>query len=72
MTELVIHISKEELRELIEAVIDEKFTEFFGDPDEGLELLDSVKDRLERQRQAVARGEFGKDIGEVIKELKLD
>ena len=71
-TELVSQMTKEDLREMISAVLDEKLTELLGDPDEGLELRESVKKRLAKQRIMVARGEHGKDLVDVIKELGLE
>jgi len=71
MTELVSQMTKEELRILIDETLEQKLIELFGDPDEGLELRESVKKRLAKQRIMVARGEHGKDLADVIKELGL-
>ena len=46
MTELVSQMTKEELRILIDETLEQKLIELFGDPDEGLELRESVKKRL--------------------------
>ena len=70
-TELVSQMTKEDLREMISAVLDEKLTELFGDPDEGLELRDEVKQRLLQQRAAVERGERGRPLADVAQELGL-
>lgn len=72
MTELASQMTKEELRMLIDEALDQKFLEFFGDPDEGLELRESIKKRLIKQRQAVTQGDFGRPLDEVVKELGLD
>lgn len=72
MSETVAHMTKEELRFLIEAAIEEKLVELLGDPDEGLALKKAVRERLARQRQAVAAGERGRPIGQVVRELGLE
>jgi len=72
MAELVSQMTKDDLREMISALLDEKLAELFGDPDEGLELRDEIRESLIRQREAVSRGEFGRPLDEVVKELGLD
>ncbi len=72
MTELVSQMTKEELRLMIDEALERKLIELFGDPDEGLELRETIKERLIRQRDAAARGEIGKDLGDVVKELGLE
>lgn len=72
MTELVLHITKEELQQLIEASVERTLIELFGDPDEGLELRDEIKERLIKQRDAAARGEIGWDLEDVVKDLGLE
>jgi hypothetical protein len=65
-------MTKEELRLMIDEALEEKLIEFFGDPDEGLELRDSIKKRLIEQREAVSRGKDGRSLAEVMKELGID
>ncbi len=72
MAELISEMTKEEFRLLIGETIEQKFIEMFGDPDEGLELRDEVREYLIRQREVIARGELGRPLDEVIKELGLD
>ena len=50
---MVAQMTKEELREMIEAAVEQKLLEMFGDPDEGLEIRESVRDRLLRQKKAI-------------------
>lgn len=71
MAELTIQMTKDELRRLIDEALDEKLIELFGDPDEGLEINADLKQRLLRQKEATSRGERGKLLCEVIKELGL-
>ena len=64
-------MTKEELREMIEEIIEEKLLELLGDPDEGLPLRKAVRERLLRQRQAVAQGDRGEPLEEAIRRLGL-
>ena len=41
------------------------------DPDAGLELRDSVRERLLRQREEVSRGERGQSLDDIIESLGL-
>lgn len=72
MAELVSQMTKEELRLLIEEAIEQKLLELFGDPDEGLVLRDEVREYLIRQREVIARGELGRPLDEVAKELGIE
>ena len=72
MTDTVAQMTKEELRELIEAAVEQKFLELFGDPDEGLDIRESLHERLLRQKQAVTTGERGEPLDDVMRELGLD
>jgi DNA primase large subunit len=72
MTSTVAQMTKEELREMIEASIEQKLLEILGDPDEALEIRESVRDRLLRQREAVAAGERGQPFDEVVQQLGLE
>ena len=71
MTALVAEMTKEELVQVIEPVIERKLMDLFDDLDAGLELKPSVRERLLRQREMVAQGERGQLFGEVMKELGL-
>lgn len=48
MSTTIAQMTKRELKELIEASIEEKLLELLGDPDEGLPLRKSVRERLLR------------------------
>ncbi len=64
-------MTKEELIQLIETVIDRKLLEMF-DVDDEIELKPDVKARLIRQRVAVAQGERGTSFNDVMRQLDLD
>ncbi len=64
-------MTKEELRQMIGAVIEEKLKEAVGDPDEGLAIRDSLRRRLLRQKKSVSRGERGESLEGVVRRLGL-
>ena len=55
-----------------EAILDQKLVELLGDPDEGLPIRKDVRERLLRQKQAVAAGERGQELAEVARRLGLE
>lgn len=63
---------KEMLESVVETTVEEKLLEILGDPDEGLELRQAVRDRLIRQREAVVQGQLGQPLEDVIAERGLD
>jgi hypothetical protein len=72
MTTTVAQMTKSELREMIEASIEEKLLELLGDPDEGLLIRQSIRDRLLRQKQDVSAGEHGEPFEDVVSRLGLE
>ncbi len=44
-------LETEELRMLVDDLVEEKLVSLYGDPDEGLEITDELKARLIRQRK---------------------
>ena len=76
MTETVGQMTKEEFRKMIgavvEASVEQKLIEILGDPDEESEIRDAIRDRLLRQRQAVAAGEQGLPFEDLVQQLGLE
>ena len=76
MAETVGQMTTEEFKKMIgavvEATVEQKLIEILGDPDEGLEIRDAIRDRLLRQRQAVAAGERGQSLEDVMQQLGLE
>lgn len=66
MNATVAQMTKDELQEMIGAVVERKLVELLGDPDEGLTLKKALQDRLVRQMAAVARGERGERLEDVV------
>jgi len=63
---------KELLENVVETTVEEKLLELLGDPDDGLELGEAVRDRLIRQRKAVVNGQYGQPMEDLVRELGLD
>jgi hypothetical protein len=72
MTDKVSQMTKEELREMIESSVEQKWLELIGDPDKGLEIRKSLRNRFLRQKKAVARGDLGEAFEAVVRRLGLD
>jgi len=72
MANTVAQMTTSELREMIETIIEQKLLELLGDPDEGLPVRKAVRERLLRQKQAVAGGERGEPLEDVVRRLGLE
>ena len=76
MTDTVGQMPQAELVKMIEAIVEttveQKLIEILGDPDDGLDLRESVRARLLRQQQAVSAGERGRSLQEVLERMGLD
>ncbi len=72
MASKVAEMTADELKEIIEAVVEQKLLELLGDPDEGMALRKSVRERLLRQKRAVAKGERGVSFEEIVHKLGLE
>ncbi len=71
MAATVARMTKHELKEIIESMVEQKLLELLGDPDQGLVLKKTVKDRLLRQRKSVASGQRGESLAVIVKRLGL-
>ena len=71
MAATVARMTKHELKEIIESTVEQKLLELLGDPDQGLVLKKTVKDRLRRQRKSVASGQRGGSLAVIVKRLGL-
>lgn len=72
MSVMIAQMSKDELKEMIESTVEQKLLELLGDPDEGLEIRKSVRERLVRQKNKVAAGERGEPFEDVMQRLGLE
>ena len=71
MSTTIARMTKAEFKEMIEDIIEQKLIDLLGDPDEGRPLRKSVRERLLRQKEAVAMGERGEPFEEVVRRLGL-
>lgn len=71
MAGTVGEMTRDELQEMIGALIEEKLLELLGDPDEGLSLKKSIRERLARQQAQVAEGQRGEPLEGVTRRLGL-
>ena len=72
MAVTVAKMTKHELKEIIESTVEQKLLELLGDPDQGLVLRKTIKDRLLRQRKTVSSGERGDSLTAIIRKLGLN
>jgi hypothetical protein len=72
MMSTIAQMTRDELREMIEIIIEQKLTELLFDLDKGLELRSEVQERLLQQEVAVAGGERGQSLDDVIQKLGLN
>ncbi len=72
MAGTVAQMTRKELVHLIEISVEQKLLEMLVDPDENLKIRGDVKDRLLRQRRAVASGERGQSLDQVAQRLGLE
>ncbi|MGQ9627049.1 MAG: hypothetical protein ACUVV0_09135 [Anaerolineae bacterium] len=59
MHTVVVQISVDELKKLIQDAVEQKLLELLGDPDWGLELREEIQERLKRSFTAEEQGERG-------------
>ena len=71
MAATVAQMTRNELQEMIAAIVEQKLLELFGDPEARLPLRKSLQDRLLRQRQAVAKGQRGQPLDKVVRQAGL-
>jgi hypothetical protein len=69
MAKIVAEMTADELKQLVGLAVEQKLIELLGDPDEGLVLRESVRKRLLRQKRAVAKGERGELLEDVVRRL---
>ena len=76
MAQTVAQMTKDELSQMIqaavEAAVEQKLLELLGDPDDGLELQQALRERLLRQQQAVAAAHRGEALNDIARQLGLE
>jgi hypothetical protein len=71
MTETISQMTRAELLDMLEMIVEQKVLEILNDPDEGLEVEPALLERLLHQQRAVAEGERGRSLDDVVAELGL-
>jgi hypothetical protein len=71
MAKILAEMTADELKRLVGLAVEEKLIELLGDPDEGSVLRESLRKRLLQQKRAVAKGERGELLEDVVRRLKL-
>ena len=66
----VSEMTVEELEQLLERVVERKLAEYWGDPDEGLELTEWIKRQLRESMAAWKAGERGVSLDEFVEQMK--
>ncbi len=67
----VAQMTVDELKEIVGAAVEQKLVDLFGDPDAGITMKKSLRQRLTRQRKAVAAGRRGEAFDDVVQRLRL-
>lgn len=68
----VLQISTQDLRVMVDEMVEEKLAALLNDPDDDFEITDELRERLLRQRKNVANGEFGEAFEDVVTRLGLN
>ncbi len=71
MSNTIAQMTKNEFKQLLSSLIEEKLAEIIGDPDEGLPIRKRLRDRLARQKLLVSGGEYGLPFEKALKEAGL-
>lgn len=71
MATKVAQLTDDELRAIIGEVVEQKLLELFGDPDAGLVITKTLRNRLLRQKKATAKGERGELLESIVARLGL-
>lgn len=72
MSSRIAESTVDEFKQLIASAVEWKLSEMLGDPDEGLEVQEEIKDRLRRSLEAERHGIKGIPAEEVAAQLGLE
>ena len=71
MSTLVGELTKDELSDMIEEIVERKISELFIDEDTGLKLKGSVVNRLKKQLHSTKKGNHGIKLETIESELGI-
>ena len=72
MNTKVLQITVEDLRQVVDEMVEEKLAVLFKDPEDDLEFTDELKEILARQNERIKRGDRGESLEDVVARLGLD
>ncbi|CAN5295763.1 hypothetical protein BH20ACI1_BH20ACI1_05060 [soil metagenome] len=72
MNTKVIQITIEDLRQVVDEMVEEKLAVLFKDPEDDLEFTDELKEILARQDARIKNGDRGEALEDVVLRLGLD
>jgi len=68
----VLQISVDDLRRLVDEMVEEKLAILFKDAEDDLEFTDEFKEMLARQDERIKNGDRGESLADVAARLGLD
>lgn len=72
MSKTVGDMTKDELRQMLDTIVEQGLMDLLGDPDEDLELRAEVRERLMKQQEKVVAGERGRSLEDIKQELEIE
>ena len=72
MSVKVLQITVEDLRQVVDEMVEEKLAVLFKDPEDDLEFTDELKAILTRQNERIKNGDRGEALEDVVARLGLD
>lgn len=72
MSTTVLEVNPDELRNMVDEMVEEKLATIFHDPEDDLELTDELKEILARQDERIRKGDRGVPLEDVVAKLGLD
>ena len=68
----VLQISVDDLRRMVDEMVEEKLAVLFKDAEDNLEFTDELKEIFARQDERIKRGDRGEALEDVVARLGLD
>ncbi len=72
MSTEVLQITVEDLRRIVDEMVEEKLAVLFRDAEDDLEFTDELKEILARQDERIEQGDRGESLADVVKQLGLE
>ena len=72
MNTKVLQITVEDLRQVVDEMVEQKLAVLFKDPEDDLEFTDELKKILASQNERIKKGDRGEALEDVVARLGLD